>query len=67
MNTAEAFFTIKDLENLSGIKDHTIRICEKRCDLLTPKRSDANILYYDLENLKKQLIVSFLNNYGLKI
>ena len=59
MNIAEAVFSMKDLENLSGIKAHTIRIWEKRCNLLTLKHSDANILYYDLENLKKQLIVSF--------
>ena len=67
MNTAEAVFSIRDLENLSGIKAHTIRILKKRCNLLTPKRSDAKILCNDPENLKKQLIVSFLNNNGLRI
>ena len=67
MNTTEAVFSIKDLENLSGIKAHTIRIWEKRYSLLTPKRSDTNIWHYDLENLKKLLNISFLNNNGLKI
>ncbi|MBN96327.1 MAG: MerR family transcriptional regulator [Flavobacteriaceae bacterium] len=67
MNTTEAVFSIKDLENLSDIKAHTIRIWEKRYNLLTPKRSDTNIRHYDLENLKKLLNISFLNNNGLKI
>ena len=53
MNTTEAVFSIKDMENFSGIKAHTIRIWEKRYNLLSPKRTDTNIRYYDLENLKK--------------
>ena len=39
-------FTIKDLENLSGIKAHTIRIWEQRYSFLKPERSDTNIRYY---------------------
>ncbi|MGK0233048.1 MAG: DNA-binding transcriptional MerR regulator, partial [Salibacteraceae bacterium] len=53
-------FSIKDLENLSGVKAHTIRIWEKRYNLLEPSRSDTNIRNYDLENLKKLLNVTFL-------
>ena len=67
MNTTEWVFSIKDLENLSGIKAKTIRIWKKRYNLLTPKRSDTNIRHYDLEILKKLLNISFLNNNGLKI
>ncbi len=60
-------FSIKDLENLSGVKAHTIRIWEKRYNLLKPNRSDTNIRNYDLENLKKLLNVTFLYNNGYKI
>lgn len=60
-------FSIKDLENLSGVKAHTIRIWEKRYKLLEPERSDSNIRTYDLHNLQKILNVSVLNNHGLKI
>ena len=60
-------FSIKDLENLSGVKAHTIRIWEKRYNLLEPTRTDTNIRKYDLENLKKLLNVTFLYNEGFKI
>ena len=60
-------FSIKDLENLSGIKAHTIRIWEKRYDLLNPKRTDTNIRYYDLEDLKQLLNTSFLLKHKYKI
>ncbi|WP_298368717.1 MerR family transcriptional regulator [uncultured Lutibacter sp.] len=67
MNNIKTEFTIKDLENFSGIKAHTIRIWEKRYNLLTPNRTESNIRYYDIYNLQKLLNVSFLNNNGLKI
>ncbi|MBZ0326826.1 MAG: MerR family transcriptional regulator [Altibacter sp.] len=60
-------FSIKDLENLSNVKAHTIRIWEKRYNLLTPSRTDTNIRTYNLENLKKLLNVTFLYNNGFKI
>lgn len=60
-------FSIKDLENLSGIKAHTIRIWEKRYGLLTPERTNTNIRTYSLEALKKILNVSYLKNIGVKI
>lgn len=60
-------FSIKDLENLSGIKAHTIRIWEKRYHLLEPERSDTNIRCYDLQALQKILNVSYLKNVGMKI
>lgn len=67
MNSTENVFSIKDLENLSGVKAHTIRIWEKRYNLLQPKRTETNIRYYDLNNLQKLLNISFLNNNGFKI
>ncbi|MGJ8666448.1 MAG: MerR family transcriptional regulator [Patiriisocius sp.] len=60
-------FSIKDLENLSGVKAHTIRIWEKRYHLLNPDRSDTNIRQYDLDNLKRLLDITFLYEEGHKI
>lgn len=67
MNNIKTEFTIKDLENLSGIKAHTIRIWEKRYALFNPKRTDTNIRYYDIKDLQKLLNVSLLYHNGLKI
>ncbi|WP_204347065.1 MerR family transcriptional regulator [Psychroserpens algicola] len=67
MNNIKSRFSIKDLENLSGIKAHTIRIWEKRYNLLEPERTDTNIRYYNLNNLQKLLNISYLNNNGYKI
>ena len=67
MNNIKTEFTIKDLENFSGIKAHTIRIWEKRYQLFEPKRTDSNIRYYDIISLLKLLNVSLLYNNGLKI
>jgi DNA-binding transcriptional MerR regulator len=60
-------FSIKDLENFSGIKAHTIRIWEKRYRILEPDRTDSNIRTYSESELKKILNVAFLNRSGLKI
>ena len=67
MNIIKSEFTIKDLENFSRIKAHTIRIWEKRYNLLEPNRTESNIRYYNIPNLQKLLNVAFLNNNGLKI
>lgn len=60
-------YSIKDIEKLSGIKAHTIRIWEKRYNIVEPKRTDTNIRYYDDNDLKKLLNISILNNKGIKI
>lgn len=60
-------FTIKDIENLSGIKAHTIRIWEQRYAFLKPDRTHTNIRLYSNEDLKKILNISLLNKYGYKI
>lgn len=60
-------FTIKDLENLSGIKAHTIRIWEQRYSFLKPSRTGTNIRFYSNEELKRLLNVALLNKFGFKI
>lgn len=60
-------YSIKDLENICGIKAHTIRIWEKRYNLLNPERTDTNIRLYSIQSLQKLLNVSFLVNCGYKI
>ena len=67
MNNVKSIFSIKDLENLSGIKAHTIRIWEKRYGVLEPMRADTNIRLYDLESLQKLLNITLLHNHGYKI
>lgn len=67
MNNIKTKFSIKDLENLSGVKAHTIRIWEKRYNLLEPNRTETNIRYYSLESLQKLLNITFLYNNGFKI
>lgn len=60
-------FTIKELESLSGIKAHTIRIWEQRYKFLKPSRTQTNIRSYNNEELKTLLTVALLNKYGYKI
>jgi methanogenic corrinoid protein MtbC1 len=60
-------YSIKDLEFLSGIKAHTIRIWEKRYQLLDPERSDTNIRFYSNEDVKRILNVAMLVKNGYKI
>ena len=63
----KSVFSIKDLENLSGIKAHTIRIWEKRYNVLQPMRTDTNVRLYDLACLQKLLNITLLHDYGYKI
>ncbi len=67
MDSIKNNFSIRDLENLTGIKAHTIRIWEKRYDLLKPNRSKTNIRYYNSESLVKLLNIKYLNENGYKI
>ncbi len=60
-------FHIRDLEEFSGVKAHTIRMWEKRYGLLRPDRTDTNIRTYGLDELKAILNVAFLNRHGHKI
>ncbi len=67
MDRVKSTFSIKNLENLSGIKAHTLRIWEKRYNLLEPERTDTNIRRYSLDSLRKLLNVTLLYNHGFKI
>jgi DNA-binding transcriptional MerR regulator len=62
-----AVYSIKELENLSGIKAHTIRMWEKRYNLIAPHRTNTNIRYYTDNELKRILNVAVLNRHGIKI
>ena len=66
-NNIKKSFSIRDLENLSGIKAHTIRIWEKRYHLLLPERTATNIRTYSLNSLQKLLNITLLYNNGYKI
>ncbi|MDR9374691.1 MAG: MerR family transcriptional regulator, partial [Schleiferiaceae bacterium] len=60
-------YSIKDLEQLSGIRAHTIRAWEQRYGLLKPHRTDTNIRYYVEEHLKKILNIAVLVKSGMRI
>ena len=59
-----AIYSIKDLENLSGIKAHTLRIWEQRYGILTPSRTETNIRTYTDEELKRVLNIALLQDKG---
>ncbi len=63
----ETKYSIKDLENITGIKAHTLRIWEKRYQILEPRRTETNIRYYNNDDLKKILNINLLNKGGFKI
>ena len=67
MKRIKSSFSIKNLENISGIKAHTIRIWEKRYNLLYPERTDTNIRRYSLDSLRNLLNITLLYNHGYKI
>lgn len=60
-------YSIKDLEKLSGIKAHTLRVWEQRYEIIEPKRTNTNIRYYLDEDLKFVLNIALLNKNGIKI
>lgn len=60
-------FSIKDMEVLSGVKAHTIRMWEQRFHMFEPRRTPGNIRYYNDSDLKKLLNLSFLTQQGYKV
>lgn len=60
-------YSISDLEQLSGIHSHTIRIWEQRYHALSPMRTEGNTRLYDDKQLRKLLNIVSLNKSGLKI
>ncbi len=67
MHPLNAKYSIKDLERLSGVKAHTIRIWEQRYSLLNPDRTDTNIRLYNDQDVKLLLNISLLIRHGGKI
>lgn len=61
------YFSIKEIEALTGVKAHTLRIWEQRYAMVAPKRTETNIRYYDEKDLRKLLNVALLNRNGFKI
>ncbi|MFK8056182.1 MAG: MerR family transcriptional regulator [Saprospiraceae bacterium] len=62
-----AIYSIGDLAKLSGVKAHTLRVWEQRYEVLKPKRNDANVRYYDDDDVRHLLNVALLNRNGLRI
>ena len=62
-----AIYSINDVEKITGIKAHTIRIWEKRYNILPPKRTKTNIRFYDEQDLRKISNIVLLNHHGYKI
>ncbi len=62
-----SYYSIKEIEQLSGIKAHTLRIWEQRYNFITPKRTDTNIRYYDDSDLRLVLNIALLKDNGHKI
>lgn len=60
-------YSISDLEQLSGVKAHTLRIWEKRYSIIKPKRTETNIRYYLDKDLQLVLNIALLNRNGYKI
>ncbi|NTV84623.1 MAG: MerR family transcriptional regulator, partial [Bacteroidales bacterium] len=62
-----ALYSIKDLERISGVKAHTIRIWEKRYGIVEPKRTESNIRFYCDTEVKKLMNIAILLTHGYKI
>ncbi len=60
-------YSINDIEKISGVKAHTLRIWEKRYGIIQPKRTDSNIRYFLDDDLKHVLNIALLNRHGMKI
>ena len=60
-------FSIRQIELLTGIKSHTLRIWEQRYDFFKAQRKESNLRFYTNEDLKKLLLISFLYHNGWKV
>lgn len=60
-------YRINDLERMTGIKAHTIRIWEKRFGLIKPSRSATNRRFYNSDQVRKLINVATLVGDGYKI
>ena len=62
-----AIYSMAQVENLTGISAHTLRIWERRYSFLEPERTKTNIRFYSDEELKKLLNVGILIRNGHRI
>lgn len=60
-------YSVAQVEALTGIKAHTLRIWERRYDFLTPERTPTNIRFYSDEQLKKLLNFGILVKNGYRV
>ena len=60
-------FNIKDIENLTGIKAHTLRIWEKRYSIIMPPTPAGKHRQYDNNDLRHMLKIASLYHGGIKI
>lgn len=60
-------YSISDLEELTGVKTHTLRIWEKRYGLLRPQRTESNVRIYEDSDLQTLRLIQKLNNSGVRI
>lgn len=60
-------YSIGDLEKITGIKAHTIRMWERRYDLIQPDRTESNVRLYSQEDMQKLQDVVLLYGKGVKI
>lgn len=62
-----AIYSMAQVENLTGISAHTLRIWERRYSFLEPERTKTNIRFYSDEELKKLLNIGILIRNGHRI
>jgi len=60
-------YPVSQVESMTGIKAHTLRVWERRYQFLKPQRTDTNIRYYTDEQLRKLINISILNRNGFRI
>ena len=60
-------YSIGDLERLSGIKAHTLRIWERRYEIIKPQRTETNIRFYSDLDMLRLLNIAILNSSGMRI
>ncbi len=60
-------FKISQLALFSGVKPHTIRIWEQRFAIFKPSRTEGNVRFYSLEEVKLLLDIALLIPFGHRI
>ena len=60
-------YTLYELEKLTGILAATIRVWERRYNIIKPKRTDTNRRWYDDDDLRRLINISVIYHSGIKI